>query len=103
MDKNKDQKYKKDTFDYDSIDESDIYDQKNKHESFILDETETARLQKFRINHSKCQFDEEGHYKFRPIGGSIDITFTQTGIGNILVCRCNRCHKYTNITNYDAI
>jgi len=35
MDKNKDQKYKKDTFDYESIDESDIYDQKNKHESFI--------------------------------------------------------------------
>ena len=54
MDKNKDQKYKKDTFDYESIDESDIYDQKNKHESFIWYETETARLQKFRINHSKC-------------------------------------------------
>ena len=102
MTENKEQIYHKDSFDYDSIDGSYINNQEEQNESFILDETETARLKKFRENHAKCQWDDEGNYKFGAIGGSIVITFTKTGLGNIIVCLCNGCHKSANITNFDS-
>ena len=67
MDENKDIPKKKDTFNYESINEDTINNEKIKEESFILDKVETLRYQKFRENHAECLYDKNGKNKFGAI------------------------------------
>ena len=97
------EKETKDNFDYESINEDSIEEGKKiEKKTFTLDEIETLRYHKFLENHHNCQVDKNGKSKFGAIGGGISVELTPTGIGNSITCKCEGCHKYANITNYDS-
>ena len=102
MDENKDIPKKKDTFNYESINEDTINNEKIKEESFILDKVETLRYQKFRENHGECLYGKNGKNKFGAIGGHTSISFTPTGLGKTIICECHGCKTSIDITNYDS-
>ena len=93
----------KDNFNYESINEDSIEEGKKiENKTFVLETIETLRYHKFLENHHNCRIDKSGSSKFGAIGGGISIELTPTGLGNVVICKCEGCHKYANITNYDS-
>ena len=61
---------------------------------FILDDKIVKRIVKWLLNH-ECTIDDEG-----AIGGKITYTFTPTGLGDIVKCKC-ACGKEIDVTEYE--
>lgn len=57
--------------------------------SFKLNEKEMERYEKFKKEHRAC-------------GGLVEVSFTPTGIGNIVKMKCNGCGKNKDITDVDS-
>ena len=102
MAENKNIPKRKDIFNYESINEDFIKNEKIEEESFTLNKVETLRYQKFKENHDKCQFGNNGENKFGAIEGHMSISFRPTGIGDIIICSCKGCKTSINITDYDS-
>lgn len=60
--------------------------------NFILNEKEQEAYNKFIKKHKNCEFPSS-------IGGKISLTFTGTGLGDIIEVRCNCCGKTKDITD----
>lgn len=60
--------------------------------SFSLNKTETEEYKKFVEKHKSCKFSAT-------IGGKISVLFTPTGLGDIIVVKCNSCGKEKEITD----
>lgn len=62
---------------------------------FSLDEKESKEYKDFCKKHRECEF-------VSTTGGKISITFTPTGLGNIVSVKCSGCGEIKDITNTDA-
>ena len=72
--------------------------------TYELNETETARYQKFIENHQTCLLGDKGlPNRFGAIGGGISITFSETAIGYFIRCNCEGCNQYANIIDVDNL
>ena len=60
--------------------------------NFKLNEAEQKAYEEFISKHKDCKFSST-------IGGKISITFTPTGLGDIIVVKCNECGKEKDITD----
>lgn len=63
---------------------------------FRLSSEEEKQLDEFKKKHRH----KNGNISYA--GGDITISFTPTGIGDVVICRCNICNKEKNITDYDC-
>ena len=63
-----------------------------KYMNFTLNEKEQEEYNKFVKKHESCEFPSS-------IGGKISLTFTGTGLGDIIEVRCNCCGKTKDITD----
>lgn len=59
---------------------------------FKLNEKEEQNYKEFCKEHRECEFAST-------IGGKISITFTPTGLGNIVEVKCNACGETKDITD----
>lgn len=64
-----------------------------------LDEKETEAYKKFYQEHKNCPQLLLGRPMFSATGGLLTFEITPTGLGNIVVIKCNACGKKENITN----
>ena len=91
-----------DTFDYDTINEDSITNEKIDKKVFRLNKVETLRYEQFRKNHANCRISSNGRSKFGCSGGGFSITFYPTGLGSNVICRCEGCKSYADITDFDS-
>lgn len=68
---------------------------------FKLDEKEVEEANKFYEKHKSCPQLLLGKPWFSTTGGLITYEITPTGLGNVVVVRCNACGKKEDITNVD--
>lgn len=64
-----------------------------------LDEKEIEAYKKFYQEHKSCPQLLLGRPMFSATGGLLTFEITPTGLGNIVVIKCNACGKRENITN----
>lgn len=70
---------------------------------YRLSATEYFRMKKFYETHKECRVDPEtGKHKFGAIGGGSSITFTPTGLGNLVSVKCHGCGSEIDITDIDC-
>lgn len=62
--------------------------------NFKLNEVEQKAYEEFISQHKGC-----ASKFYSAIGGKISITFTPTGLGDIIVVKCNKCGKEKDITD----
>lgn len=60
--------------------------------SFDLNTTEAQAYHDFCNKHRSCEFSST-------IGGKISVIFTPTGLGDIVVVKCNKCGEEKDITD----
>lgn len=60
--------------------------------TFALNDTEAQQYHDFCNKHRSCEFSST-------IGGKISVIFTPTGLGNIVVVKCNSCGEENDITD----
>ena len=60
--------------------------------TFTLNETEAQEYHDFCNKHKSCEFSST-------TGGKISITFTPSGLGDVIVVKCNKCGKEKDITD----
>ena len=60
--------------------------------TFALNETEAQEYHDFCNKHRSCEFSST-------IGGKISVIFTPTGLGDIVVVKCNKCGEEKDITD----
>lgn len=58
-------------------------------DKFEMQPKEVEAAKRFERRHRKCR-------------GSMEVTFTITGIGLGVHVRCTHCHKEKNVTDYDS-
>ena len=63
--------------------------------SFALQDKEEKSFRKFEKKHSKCSYRDA-------IGGKMAITFIPTGIGEVVIVKCQSCNKEENITDFST-
>lgn len=66
-----------------------------------LNETEKERTDTFLREHTNC-CRKQGKLYFSTIGGGITYLITPTGLGDLIVIRCNSCGKEETITDTDC-
>lgn len=59
-------------------------------------------LHKFEMSPKELEAAKEFERKHLKCRGSMEVTFTITGIGLGVRVRCSRCQKEKNVTDYDA-
>ena len=64
-----------------------------------LDKKEVEAANKFYEKHKSCPQLLLGKPWFSAEGGLLTYEITPTGLGNIVVIKCNACGKRENITN----
>lgn len=82
---------------YDSITSKDVPDNENFRKdfehfnqySFKMNEVEYLRYKQFVSDHRECR-------------GGTSVTFTGTGIGTSIECKCSRCRKSVDIADIDS-
>lgn len=60
--------------------------------TFALNDTEAQQYHDFCNKHRSCEFSST-------IGGKISVIFTPTGLGDIVVVKCNKCGEEKDITD----
>lgn len=60
--------------------------------TFALNDTEAQEYHDFCNKHRSCEFSST-------IGGKISVIFTPTGLGDIVVVKCNKCGEEKDITD----
>ena len=63
--------------------------------TFALQNKEEKAFLKFQKEHIKCKYQDA-------IGGKFAVTFILTGVGGVIVVKCQSCNKEENITDFDA-
>ena len=73
----------------------------NKELIIKLDEKEVEASNKFYEKHKSCPQLLLGKSWFSTEGGLLTFEITPTGLGDVIVIRCNACGKKENITNVE--
>ena len=73
----------------------------NKELIIKLNEKEVEAADKFYKKHKSCPQLLLGKSRFSTEGGLLTYEITPTGLGDVIVIRCNACGKRENITNVD--
>ena len=73
----------------------------NKELIIKLDEKEVEASNKFYEKHKGCPQLLLGKSWFSTEGGLLTFEITPTGLGDVIVIRCNACGKKENITNVE--
>lgn len=73
----------------------------NKELIIKLDEKEVEASNKFYQKHKSCPQLLLGKSCFSTEGGLLTFEITPTGLGDVIVIRCNACGKKENITNVE--
>jgi hypothetical protein len=106
--KNKEQipepvKYDMTILDIEDKEEREKFIQKaNDYGYFRMGANEYYRYLQFSKNHKNCRVDETGKHKFGTIGGGVEVSFENTGLGPIITCRCKACGETVDITDSDC-
>ena len=66
---------------------------------FKLTEKEASEIQEFMKKHKNCCLEKLDKMFFSSIGGQFSFTFTPTGLGNVVVIKCNACDKSEDVTD----
>lgn len=65
---------------------------------FILSDKQVEQYHDFQKKHADCCLKKTGS----PSGGSFDIIFHPTGIGNAVSVKCKFCGEHEDITDYST-
>lgn len=67
--------------------------------NFKLTEKETSEIQEFMKKHENCCFEKLNKHFFSTTGGQFSFIFTPTGLGNVVIIKCNACDKTEDVTD----